>query len=131
MTNSDCPKNDHDRDSLVLSPAAHCENEFRSIAAAFTPASRSELLFNTEALFDGGDALKCVIDFFLEARDILDLFSEIVEIAPDRFKFALYTRQLPTEVRDVFLCRHMLNDVAEHFAEFLECRFLCCHMQQV
>jgi hypothetical protein len=29
--------------------------------------------------FDGGNALKGVIDFFLEAGDILDLFSEIVE----------------------------------------------------
>jgi hypothetical protein len=31
MTNTNCPENDHDRDSLVLSPAAHSENEFRSI----------------------------------------------------------------------------------------------------
>jgi hypothetical protein len=83
-----------------------------------------------DRLWSGGEAnaLKRVIDFFLEARNILDPFSEIVEIAPDRFKFALYTCQLPTEVRDVFLCRHMLDDMAEHIAEFLECRFLCCHM---
>ena len=58
-------------------------------------------------------------------------FSEIVEITADRFKFALYTCQLSSKVRDVFPCRHMLDDVGEHFAEFLKCRFLCCHMREV
>jgi hypothetical protein len=35
-------------------------------------------------LFDGGDAFKRVVDFFLESDDVLDLFSEVVEIAAVR-----------------------------------------------
>jgi hypothetical protein len=53
--------------------------------------SGGDLLVEAEVLFDGGNALKGVIDFFLEAGDILDLFSEIVEIPANRFKFALNT----------------------------------------
>jgi hypothetical protein len=35
--------------------------------------------------FDGGDALKRVVDFLLEAGDVLNFFSEVVEVATDRF----------------------------------------------
>jgi hypothetical protein len=64
-------------------------------------------------LFDCGNAIEGVIDFFLEAGDILDLFSEIVEIPSNRFKFALNTCQLPTEVRDVVLRRHLAFDIGD------------------
>ena len=64
-------------------------------------------------LFDRGNALKGVIDFFLEAGDILDLFSEIVEIPANRFKFALNTCQLSAEIRDVVLRRHLAFDIGD------------------
>ena len=64
-------------------------------------------------LFNRGNALKGVIDFFLEAGDILDLFSEIVEIPANRFKFALNTCQLSAEVRDVVLGRHLAFDIGD------------------
>jgi hypothetical protein len=125
MSESDCPVNDHERD--------------RSL-----PPLRCDFLVDTEVLFDRGDALKGVIYFFLEAGDVLDFFSEIVEITADQFEFALYTCQLSSEVRDVFLRRHrlpeiddvvlrrhVLDDVSEHFAEFFECRVLCCHIREV
>jgi hypothetical protein len=55
--------------------------------------SGGDLLVEAEVLFDCGNALKGVIDLFLEAGDILDLFSEIVEIPANRFKFALHGKE--------------------------------------
>ena len=43
--------------------------------------------------FDGGHALKCMIDFFPEARDILNRLFQIVEVAADRFQFAFHARR--------------------------------------
>src|SRR5208282_5869200 len=75
--------------------------------------SGDDLLVEAEVLFNCGNALKGVIDFFLEAGDILDLFSEIVEIPANRFKFALNTCQLPAEVCDVVLGRHLAFDIGD------------------
>ena len=63
--------------------------------------------------FNRGNAVKGVIDFFLEAGDILDLFSEIVEIPANRFKFALNTCQLSAEVRDIVFGRHLAFDIGD------------------
>ena len=75
--------------------------------------SGCDLLVDAEVLFDRGNALKGVIDFFLKAGDILDLFSEIVEIPANRFKFALNTCQLSAEVRDVVFSRHLAFDIGD------------------
>ena len=64
-------------------------------------------------LFNRGNALKGVIDFLLEAGDIIDLFSEIVEIPANRFKLALNACQLTAEVRDVVFCRHLAFDIGD------------------
>jgi hypothetical protein len=74
-------------------------------------------------LFDRGNALKGVIDFFLETGDILDLFSEIVEIPPNRFKFTLNTCQLSAEVRDVVFGRHLAFDIGDVVGDRGEARF--------
>jgi hypothetical protein len=86
-------------------------------ASAAMVSLGGDLLVESKMLFDRGNALKGVIDFFLKAGDILDLFSEIVEIEPDRFKFALYTCQLPSEVRDVVFGRHLAFDIGDVFGD--------------
>ncbi len=56
-----------------------------SVACRSVFALCGDLLVDAEVLFDRGDAFKGAIDFFAEAGDILELVSEIVEVAPDRF----------------------------------------------
>jgi hypothetical protein len=59
--------------------------------------------------------------------------SNLVSLLSRRFMFAevgLDAVDLFGEASDVVFGRHMLDDVAEHFAEFLECRFRCCHMRK-
>jgi hypothetical protein len=46
-----------------------------------------DFFVDVEVFFNGGNALKRVIDFFLEADDVLDFFSEVVEVAADGFEF--------------------------------------------
>src|ERR1700730_5916252 len=82
-------------------------------------------------LFNGGDALKRIIDFFLEAGDVLYLFFEIVEITTDRFEFrADGSKFVAHDGANVILCCHVVDDVREHVAEFFERRFLSCHMPE-
>ena len=47
---------------------------------------RRNLLVDAEMLFNRGDPLKGVIDFLSEANDVLDLLSEIIEVATNRFE---------------------------------------------
>jgi hypothetical protein len=57
-----------------------------------------DFFVDAEVLFDGGDALKGVIDFFLEADDVLDFFSEFVQITADGIQFPFNARQLFGEI---------------------------------
>ena len=70
--------------------------------------SGGDFLIDAEMLFNRGDALKRVIDFFLEADDVLDLFSEVVEITADRFEFrADGNKPLAHDGANVILCCHV------------------------
>jgi hypothetical protein len=70
-----------------------------------------DFLFEAEVFFDGADALKRVVDFFLEAGDVLDLFAEIVEVAADRFEFRADGGQLvASDGANVVLCRLVFVD---------------------
>jgi len=110
-----------------------------------------DFFIDTEVLFDGGDTLQRMIDFFLETDDVLDFFSEVVEIATDRFEFRANGSKLvahdgthvgfgrhrlseagdlTSDIGNVFLGRHVLDDVREHLAEFFESRLLSRHMRK-
>ena len=84
-------------------------------------------------LFDRANALKGVIDFLPEANDVLNLLSEVIEIASYRFQFRVDRRQFFSDDRAHILLRcHTIDDERQHFAEFLKRRLFCrCHMRQV
>ena len=84
---------------------------------------RQRFFVDAEVLFDGGDALQRMIDFFLEADDVLDFFSEVVEAVADRFEFRADGSKLVAyyrthvgfgcHVRDVAFGRHRGFDLGD------------------
>src|ERR1700693_1569804 len=48
-----------------------------------------DLLVEAQVLLDFGDALQRVVDFLVEAGDVLDFFLEVIEVEADRFEFGV------------------------------------------
>jgi hypothetical protein len=97
------------------------------------------LFGDPEMPFYRGKPLKRVIDFFAEAGDVLKCFSKIIEITADRPEFGFNRRHssldssqsgldsVESEIKpcNILLRRHVLDNMREHLAKFVEGCFLC------
>jgi hypothetical protein len=103
-----------------------------SIVAAYCSAGSwslvaprgGDVLVEAEVLFDCGDT-----DFKLEALVDFSLL-ELGELGVEALD-VVFGCHLSAKIRDVVLSRHVLDDMAEHFAEFFEADFHCGHIVEV
>jgi hypothetical protein len=94
---------------------------------------RRNLLVDPEVLLDRGDAnfeLEALVDFAL--LEFRQLRAQAINVADegglDAINLCLEFVEARIEPGDVILGRHVLNNMREHLADFLECGLLrCCH----